>query len=69
MQFDPWDIPRMMDKMDKGYDIVTGKKIGKYQKPLVSGIYNKMCRLLFNVPVSDLNSIKLFRREVMSGLP
>ncbi|MFP4458366.1 MAG: glycosyltransferase [Candidatus Zixiibacteriota bacterium] len=69
MQFDPWDVPKMLDKAKEGYDIVTGKKVGKYQKPFISGIYNWFCRKLFKVPVTDLNSMKLFHRDVMKGLP
>jgi len=68
LQFDPWDLPRLMSKLDEGYDIVTGKKVGKYQKPVVSGIYNRICRSLFKVPVTDLNSIKMFRREVLQNM-
>ena len=68
LQFDPYDIPKLYRKLMQGYDIVTGKKIGNYQKPLVSGIYNSFCRMLFKVPVTDMNSIKIFRRYVMQGI-
>ncbi len=47
--------------------MVTGRKIGAYQKPLVSGIYNWLSRRIFKVPVSDLNSMKAFRREIVRG--
>jgi hypothetical protein len=35
----------------------------------VSGVYNTLCRWLFGVRVSDLNSVKAYRREVMLGVP
>jgi hypothetical protein len=50
-------------------DIVTGTKQGKYEKAFVSGIYNRLCRLLFGVQVTDLNSVKAYRREIMQGVP
>jgi hypothetical protein len=36
---------------------------------VVSGIYNWLSRRIFDVPVSDLNSMKAFRREVVEQLP
>ena len=50
-------------------DIVTGTKQGKYEKAFVSGVYNALCRWLFGVRVTDLNSVKAYRREVMQGVP
>ncbi len=44
---------------------MTGRKEGRYRKRAVSGVYNRLSRLLFDVPVSDLNSMKAFRREVL----
>lgn len=70
LQFKPEDIPRLVDPIlaDEA-DMVTGFKEGKYEKALVSGIYNRLSRLLFDVKVKDLNSVKAYRREVMDGLP
>src|SRR5260370_9788254 len=50
-------------------DIVTGTKQGHYEKRFVSWIYNGLCRLLFGVRVTDLNSVKAYRREVMDAVP
>jgi len=69
LQHLPEEIPRFLAKLQEGWDMVTGRKIGDYQKPLVSGIYNSLSRRIFNVPVSDLNSMKAFRREVLQELP
>jgi glycosyltransferase involved in cell wall biosynthesis len=68
LQHLPEEIPRFLVKLQEGWDIVTGRKIGDYQKPVVSGIYNSLSRRIFNVPVSDLNSMKAFRREVVEDL-
>ena len=35
----------------------------------VSSVYNKLSRVLFHVPVKDLNSVKAYRREIMEVLP
>jgi glycosyltransferase involved in cell wall biosynthesis len=68
LQHSPEDIPRFLDKLDEGWDIVTGRKIGSYDKRTVSSLYNRLSRRIFDVPVSDLNSIKAFRRSVLDGL-
>jgi len=65
LQHSPDEIPRYLEKLAEGWDIVTGRKVGKYQKRGVSSIYNRLSRKLFDVPVSDLNSMKAFRREVL----
>jgi glycosyltransferase involved in cell wall biosynthesis len=69
LQHLPEEIPRFLAKLQEGWDVVTGRKMGEYQKPVVSGIYNWMSRRIFDVPVSDLNSMKAFRREVVEELP
>jgi glycosyltransferase involved in cell wall biosynthesis len=70
LQFKPEDIPSLVAPIlaDKA-DMVTGFKEGKYEKALVSGIYNRLSRMLFDVKVKDLNSVKAYRREIMEGLP
>lgn len=70
LQYKPEDIPRLVAPVLSGdSDIVTGYKQGKYEKAFVSGIYNRLSRSLFSVPVRDLNSVKAYRREVMESLP
>jgi glycosyltransferase involved in cell wall biosynthesis len=70
LQFKPEDIPRLVAPIMAGSsDMVTGFKEGKYEKAFVSGIYNRLSRTLFDVPVKDLNSVKAYRREIMDTLP
>jgi glycosyltransferase involved in cell wall biosynthesis len=70
LQYLPEDIPALVAPILEGRaDIVTGTKQGKYEKAFVSNVYNTLCRWLFGVRVSDLNSVKAYRREVMLGLP
>jgi glycosyltransferase involved in cell wall biosynthesis len=70
LQYLPEDIPALVAPILEGRaDIVTGTKQGKYEKAFVSGVYNTLCRWLFGVRVTDLNSVKAYRREVMLGVP
>ena len=68
LQHMPAEIPRFLEKLAEGWDMVTGRKIGVYDKKVVSGIYNALSRRIFKVPVSDLNSMKAFRRSILTGL-
>ncbi|MDH3457322.1 MAG: glycosyltransferase [Gemmatimonadota bacterium] len=70
LQFLPKEIPDLVEPIRLGNaDIVTGTKQGDYEKAFVSGVYNRLCRLLFGVRVSDLNAVKAYRREVMGVVP
>ena len=70
LQYLPEDVPALVAPiLNDSADIVTGTKQGRYEKAFVSGVYNGLCRLLFGVNVSDLNSVKAWRRQVMSGIP
>jgi glycosyltransferase involved in cell wall biosynthesis len=65
LQHLPDEVPRFLAKLQEGWDIVTGRKIGAYDKAAVSNVYNRLSRRIFRVPVSDLNSMKAFRREIL----
>jgi len=70
LQYLPADIPDLVAPILAGQaDVVTGAKQGQYEKRFVSGVYNALCRWLFGVRVTDLNSVKAYRREVMEALP
>ena len=70
LQYRPEDIPALVSPILAGEaDIVTGTKQGKYEKAFVSSVYNGLCRWLFGVRVTDLNSVKAWRREVMANVP
>lgn len=68
LQYHPQDIPKMVYKIEQGADLVAGWKQGKYNKKLVSFVYNKLCRLLFGLKIHDLNSVKAFKRDVAKNL-
>jgi glycosyltransferase involved in cell wall biosynthesis len=69
LQHSPEEIPRFLAKLAEGWDIVTGRKVGRYEKQAVSRTYNWLSQHLFDVPVRDLNSMKAFRREILEEIP
>ena len=70
LQYHPRDIPTLVHPiLDGEADIVTGTKQGKYEKAFVSRIYNGLCRFLFGLEVTDLNSVKAYLREIQIGQP
>lgn len=68
LQYSPECIPRLLNKMEQGFDIVTGWKKGKYQKRFVSSVYNRLSRWLFRIPIHDQNAIKLVKREILEDM-
>ena len=70
LQYRPDDVSRLVAPIlaDQA-DIVTGTKQGKYDKAFVSSVYNGLCRWLFGIRVTDLNSVKAFTRDVMRSQP
>lgn len=70
LQYRPEDVARLVAPIlaDQA-DIVTGTKQGKYDKAFVSAVYNGVCRWLFGIRVTDLNSVKAFTRTVMLSQP
>jgi glycosyltransferase involved in cell wall biosynthesis len=69
LQHSPEEIPRFLEKLGEGWDIVTGRKMGAYEKRAVSSVYNRLSQTLFDVPVRDLNSMKAFRTEILREVP
>ncbi|MEN8143998.1 MAG: glycosyltransferase family 2 protein [Gemmatimonadota bacterium] len=68
LQHSPDEIPRFLEALNEGADLVSGRKMGRYQKPVVSRLYNWLARAIFHVPVRDMNSMKAFRRRVLEGV-
>jgi glycosyltransferase involved in cell wall biosynthesis len=68
LQHEPDEIPRFLAALQDGSDVVTGRKVGPYDKRAVSSVYNALSRRIFKVPVSDLNSMKAFRREILDDV-
>ena len=68
LQHSTEEIPRFVEELRGGYDVVTGRKVGKYDKRVVSSAYNRLSRAIFKVPVHDLNAMKGFRKDILRDL-
>ncbi len=70
LQYMPQDIPKLIQKIDQGHDVVCGWKEGSYgTKRFVSFVYNILSRWIFGIKVHDLNSVKAFRKEIVKEIP
>jgi glycosyltransferase involved in cell wall biosynthesis len=69
LQDDPGEIPRFLDKLDQGYDVISGWKKTRrdpWHKVIPSRIFNGMVSLLTGCRLHDHNcGFKLYRREVV----
>jgi len=72
-QNDPGDIPRLLTKLDEGYDVVTGWR--KHRKdPLISRrmpswIANRLIVLITGIKVRDSGcTMKAIRREILANV-
>jgi glycosyltransferase involved in cell wall biosynthesis len=73
LQDDPSDLPRFIEKMQEGFDVVVGWKV-KRQDPLnrrvLSRIFNGTVSWLTQVDLHDMNcGFKALRREVIETIP
>ena len=72
LQDDPAEIPRLIAKLDEGYDLVSGWKT-KRQDPLTrripSKIFNTVAGKMSGVRLHDMNcGLKAYRAEVVQGM-
>lgn len=72
LQDDPSEIPRLLAKLDEGYDLVSGWKT-KRRDPLTrrvpSRIFNTVAGKVSGVHLHDLNcGLKAYRAEVVEGM-
>ncbi|MEK6693449.1 MAG: glycosyltransferase family 2 protein [Nitrospirota bacterium] len=73
LQNDPADIPRLVEKLNEGYDIVSGwrhkRKDPFLSRRLPSMIANKLISFITNVKLHDYGcSLKAFRKEVIKNI-
>lgn len=73
LQDDPKEIPRMIEKIQDGYDVVCGwkkRRIDPWHKTFPSRVYNAIIRKIFHVNLHDVNTgFKAFRKEVIQNIP
>lgn len=72
LQDEPKEIPRFIEKLNEGYDVVCGWKAVRHDPPhktVPSRIYNWFVAWLFAVPLHDVNcGFKLMRAEVVKKI-
>jgi glycosyltransferase involved in cell wall biosynthesis len=70
-QNDPGDIPLLMDKIEEGYDVVSGWRVDrqdKFTRRLPSRIANWIISKVTGVPLHDYGcTLKAYKREVLQG--
>jgi len=73
LQNDPADIARLLQKLDEGYDVVSGWRKNRKDKMITrkipSMIANRLISLIGGVPLHDYGcSLKAYRRESLQDV-
>jgi glycosyltransferase involved in cell wall biosynthesis len=72
LQDDPAEIPRLLAKLDEGFDLVSGWKAhrrDRLTRRLTSRLFNAVTSRVSGVRLHDMNSgLKAYRAEVVHGL-
>jgi glycosyltransferase involved in cell wall biosynthesis len=72
-QNDPADIPRLLAKLDEGFDVVSGWRVVREDRALTrrlpSLVANRLISALLRVPLHDYGcTLKAYRREVVEDV-
>ena len=72
MQNDPADIPKLLEKLEEGYDLVSGWRKNRQDtyltRTLPSNLANMLISRVTGVPLHDYGcTLKAYRREVLEG--
>jgi glycosyltransferase involved in cell wall biosynthesis len=71
LQNDPADIPNLLEKIDEGYDVVSGWRVDRKDnvvRRLPSQIANWIISIVTGVSLHDYGcTLKAYRREVLEG--
>jgi glycosyltransferase involved in cell wall biosynthesis len=72
LQDDPAEIPRLLVKLDEGFDLVSGWKMRRrdsLRRRMLSRLFNAVARWISGVRLHDMNcGLKAYRTEVVRGL-
>jgi glycosyltransferase involved in cell wall biosynthesis len=72
LQDDPAEIPGLLDKLDEGYDLVSGwkqKRQDPLSKTIPSRFFNFVTRAFSGIDIHDFNcGLKAYRREVVKSV-
>jgi glycosyltransferase involved in cell wall biosynthesis len=73
LQDDPAEIPRLLAKLDEGFDLVCGWKARRrdpLSRRLLSRVFNRVVRWLSGTRLHDMNcGLKAYRADVVRALP
>ena len=73
LQDDPAEIPRLLAKLEEGFDLVSGWKARRHdpwRRRAVSRIFNAVTGRVSGLRLHDMNcGLKAYRAEVVRGLP
>jgi glycosyltransferase involved in cell wall biosynthesis len=73
LQDDPADLPKMLEKINAGLDVVVGWKVERHDplnRRIFSFIFNKTVGLVTGVHLHDMNcGFKAYRSEVLDSIP
>jgi len=71
-QYDVRELARLRPLLTSGVDVVNGFKIKRadnIRRKLIGGLYNRLARLLFRLPVRDVDcDFRLLRRSAVAGV-
>jgi dolichol-phosphate mannosyltransferase len=72
LQDDPAEIPRLLAKLEEGFDLVSGWKTRRrdpWRRRLLSRVFNTVTSRLSGLRLHDMNcGLKAYRSEVLGGL-
>lgn len=73
LQNDPEDIPRLIEKLNEGYDVVSGWRVDRqdaaFSRKLPSRIANLLISRISGVTLNDYGcTLKAYRQDVMQGV-
>jgi glycosyltransferase involved in cell wall biosynthesis len=72
LQDDPAEIPRLLAKLDEGFDLVSGwkaKRRDPWTRRMPSKVFNRVAGLVSGLRLHDMNcGLKAYRPEVVRGL-
>jgi len=73
LQDDPTEIPRLLAKLDEGFDLVSGWKTRRrdsWTRRLFSRVFNAVAGRISGIRLHDMNcGFTAYRAEVVRGLP
>lgn len=73
LQDDPAEIPRLIDKIESGYDLISGWKQKRHDpisKTIPSKFFNFITRRLTGIKIHDFNcGLKAYRKTVIKAIP